>query len=92
MLSRRWRARLGVLAAIALGSLSIASLAARSVQDRQLLRAHAPARMPTPARVSQIASPARAPDTPPPEFFRPDAIPAEVSVVAQSLPRPSPAR
>ena len=83
MLSRRWRARLGVFAAFSLGSLSIASLAVRSAEHRRLLRAYFAGRPPgtraTPAHVAN--HPARPAD----------ALP-DVSSVARSLPRPPPPR
>ena len=80
MLSRRWRARLGVFAAFSLGSLSVGSLAVRSAEHRRLLRAYFAGR-PSGAR----ATPAHA-ALPPAEPV------AEVPPVARSFPRPSPAR
>jgi hypothetical protein len=82
MLSRRWRARLGVFAAFSLGSLSIGSLAVRSAEHRRLLRAYFAGRA-----AGQGGAPAQAQSVSP-------LPPAETSAdqmspVARSLPRPS---
>ena len=81
MLSRRWRARLGVFAAFSLGSLSIASLAVRSAEHRRLLRAYFAGRAAGQGVPAQAATSASLPHA--------DPSADDMSPVAQSLPRPS---
>ena len=83
MFSRRWRARLGLFAAFFMGSSAIGSLAARSAEHRRLLRAHFPGRPSGAAPAHAFKSSGKSSDP---------KAPAEMSTVAQSLPRATPPR
>jgi hypothetical protein len=83
MLSRRWRARLGLFAAFSLGSLSIGSLAVRSAEHRRLLRAYFAGRA-----AGQGGAPAQAANSASPLPSVGTSVDG-MSPVAQSLPRPS---